>query len=224
VIDRVLYDWGYVVAVVAGLTFAADWLLTHAGAKAAALVKDRLAFEGSYELNPTWQAQIDAGQRFSWRAVGVGIALVFLGGLGRLLVESAEIDEAFFAAGVGAIMLLQTPILMQHAANLQTFRSLRRPGAVEGALRQSRRFTYEQASWTFVRYAVLWLLLWVPSQQAFFLGGAAACVGIAIRFRRLGRAAGAASQADAPGMADPQGVASDDDDVPSVPWPAEVDA
>jgi hypothetical protein len=198
VIDRVLYDWGYLVAAAVGLTFAADWTLTHAGAKAAALVKDRLSFEGSYELNPTWQAEVDGGRRFSWRAVGVGALLIFAVAWGRLLVAIAGFPPAVFAAGLGMVMLVQAPILMQHAANLGAFRALLDPSAVQGGLRHSRWFVYEQAAWTFVRYAALWFALWVPSQQAFFLGGVASCLLVALRFRRYGRAARAPGAATAP--------------------------
>ena len=41
----------------------------------------------------------------------------------------------------------------------------------------SRWLVLRQAAWYLFRFAVLWLVLWVPSQQAFFLGGAYDCAG-----------------------------------------------
>lgn len=74
------------------------------------------------------------------------------------------------------VALLQAPTIMVHAKNLQTFRDLADPTAITGSVRFSRWLVLRQAAWYLVRFAVLWLVLWVPSQQAFFLGGALSCL------------------------------------------------
>ena len=175
-IDRVVYDWAPLVALVAVGTFVLDWGLTHIGAAASQKVRERWAIEGSYELNPTWQAEIDSGPRFSWRLVGVAAVLVALLLAMRYLVEFAELDPAFFAVAAGAVLLLQAPTIMAHATNLQMFRDLADPTAITGSVTFSRWLTLRAAAWYLVRFAVLWLALWVLSQQAFFLGGALSCL------------------------------------------------
>ena len=197
-IDRVLFDWAPVAIVVVVAAFFADYLLTHLGARASQRVRDRWSVEGSYEMNPTWERQIDSGRLLGLRVFVVPALLAALLAAVRLLswVGGELVDPAFFAFAVGSIALLQAPVLMVHAANLQTFRDLADPTAVEGGVRYRRWFVYSQGAAHLVRFAVLWLVLWLPSQQAFFLGGALACLIFARRLTRLGtvarRAAGVA--------------------------------
>jgi len=199
VIDLALFDWAPLVIAIVVATFFADYLLTHLGARASRLVSERWSVEGSYELNPTWEKQIDSG-----RIVGprVFLAAALLGaalGAARLLAwpGGEPLEPAIFAFFAGVMLLLQAPILMVHAANLQTFRDLRDPTAVEGGLRYRRWFIYRQGAAHLVRFGVLWLLLWLPSQQAFFLGGAFSCFAFGWRLWKLGVAARAAPAGDA---------------------------
>ena len=188
-IDRVVYDWAPLVAVLAVVTFILDWSLTHIGAAASHRVRDRYAVEGSYELNPTWEADIDAGRRFTWRMVGVAVLLAALLLAMRYLIELEELDPAVFAVAAGAVLLIQAPTIMVHATNLQMFRDLADPTAVTGSITFSRWLLVRQAASYLIRFAVLWLLLWVPSQQAFFLGGVLSCSMFGVRLARLPAAA-----------------------------------
>jgi hypothetical protein len=208
VIDRVLYNWAPLVALVAVGLFVVDWTLTHVGAAASKRVAERWAVEGSYELNPTWQAEVDAGRRFTWRLVGVAVALAALLLAMRYVVELGELDPAIFAAAAGAVLLLQAPTIMVHANNLQTFRDLADPTAITGSVRFSRWLVLRQAAWYLVRFAALWLVLWVPSQQAFFLGGALSCLLFA---RRLALLPAAARRSAAPAPASAAVVNSSDE-------------
>jgi hypothetical protein len=190
-IDRVLFDWAPVaIAVVVGC-FIADYSLTHIGARASERVRDRWRVEGSYEMNPTWERQIDSRRWFGWRVVLVPVLLVLALASLRILagIFSVYADPAYFAAAVGVMLLLQAPILMLHAANLHTFRLLADPTAAQGSIVYRRWFVYRQGIVYLAGFCVLWLLLWVPSQQAFFLGGAASCALFARRFVQLGAAA-----------------------------------
>ena len=190
-IDRVLFDWAPVaIAAVVGAFFA-DYLLTHLGARASERVRDRWSVEGSYELNPTWERQIDSRQVIGWRVFGVAGLLAASLGLARYLAwpSGEPLDPAFFSFAVGAIALLQAPVLIVHATNLQTFHDLADPTAAEGGVRYRRWFVYRQSAGHLWRFAVLWLLLWLPSQQAFFLGGALSCVLFGRRMFHLGVAA-----------------------------------
>jgi hypothetical protein len=188
-IDQVLFDWAPVVVALIGIAVVLDWQLTHAGAKASKLVRHVWQGEGSYEMNPTWEHEVDAGRRLSWRFVGVIAVLLAALLVGRYLPGLAELDPALFGFAIGAVTLIQAPIFMVHAANLQTFRALADPTAVSGRILFHRPFMYGQSGWHFGRYAVLWLILWVPSQQAFFLGGALGCLILARRMFGLADAA-----------------------------------
>jgi hypothetical protein len=134
--------------------------------------------------------------------VAVAVVLAALLLAMRYLVELGEIDPAFFAVAAGAVLLLQAPTIMVHANNLQTFRDLADPTAITGSVRFSRWLVLRQAAWYLVRFAVLWLVIWVPSQQAFFLGGALSCL---LFGRRLAALPAAARGSAAPTPAPTQG-------------------
>ena len=190
-IDRVLFDWAPVaIALVVGCFFA-DYTLTHVGARASELVRDRWRVEGSYEMNPVWERQIDSRRWFGPRVLLVPLALAGILSLLRLLAGLVDVyaDPAYFALGVGTMLLIQAPVLMLHAANLQTFRLLADPTAVVGGIVYRRWFVYRQGIVYLAGFAVLWLLLWVPSQQAFFLGGVLSCGVFARRLAQLAKAA-----------------------------------
>jgi len=190
-IDQVLADWAPVTIATVVICFLADYVLTHLGAQAAHGVRDRWSVEGSYEMNPTWERQIDSGRWFSWRVLFVAASLAVLLGAVRLLVQPGlfGLGPAFFGFAAGLILLLQAPVLIAHATNLQTFRDLADPTAVQGGLHFRRWYVYRQGASYVLRFGILWLLLWIPSQQAFFIGGAVSCLLWARRMAQLGEAA-----------------------------------
>jgi len=196
-IDRVLFDWAPVTVAVVGIAVALDFWLTHAGARASQLVRHVWEGEGSYEMNPTWESDVDAGRRFSWRLFGATAALIVALLAVRYVPFLTELGPAYFAFAAGAIMLVQAPVFIAHVSNLQTFRALADPAAETGRILMHRPFLYGQSGWHFARFAVLWLLLWVPSQQAFFLGGALGCFAFARYMLRLAEEAEASRPAPA---------------------------
>jgi hypothetical protein len=195
VIDQVVFDWAAVAILVVVGCFFADYTLTHLGARAAGRVRDRWRIEGSYEMNPTWERQIDSGRWFGWRVFLVPAALALMLATIRVLAGLLDVyaDPAYFGFAVGAMLLIQAPILVLHALNLETFRLLAEPDAAQGSIVYRRWFGYRQSVVYLVGFAVLWLALWLPSQQAFFLGGVASCAIFARRFAQL--AAGARTAA-----------------------------
>jgi hypothetical protein len=213
-IDHVLFDWAPVVIALVVGAFFADYTLTHLGARAAERVRDRWTVEGSYEMNPTWEGQIDSRRWFGWRVLVAPAAVAATLGAVRFLAgldgeafdpELLIFDPAYFAFAAGVMLLIQAPVLMLHAANLQTFALLADPAAAEGGITFRRWVAYRQGTRYLAGFAVLWLVLWLPSQQAFFLGGAVSCLTIAWWFGRLGdKATGTRS----PSSVEPGGTAS----------------
>jgi hypothetical protein len=200
VIDRVLFDWAPVaIAMVVGAFFA-DYLLTHLGARASQKVRDRWSVEGSYEMNPTWERQIDSGRILGPRMFVVAALLAVLLAAARLLTwpGGEPLEPAFFGFAVGLMLGLQAPVLMTHGANLAMFRALLDPTAVDGGTRFRRWFVYRQGAIYLWQFAILWGLLWIPSQQAFFLGAALACVLFGRRLYILGLEARTAPSAPSP--------------------------
>jgi len=198
VLDQNLYDWAPLVIFLPSLAFLADWTLTLAGARAYRTISHRWSVEGSYEMNPAWEAAVDSGKWLNARVIAV--AVVFLAALAALWLATLAFETvdgaalfsgpAIFAFAAGTLLLVQVPTLMNHAANLQQFRVFGDPSAANGQIRIARWVALNQTGWFYLRFAVLWLILGVASFQAFFLGGALGCLVIGLRFRRLGNSAG----------------------------------
>jgi hypothetical protein len=201
-VDRVLYDWAPLAIGTAAIAFILDWSLTHLGNRASRRVQDRWQSEGSYELNPSWEEAIDSGRPFTGRLVSVGLLMVGLLVAFRYLPVLVDLDPAFFAFTAGTILLLQAPIMMAHGTNLHTYRALADPDAVEGRILFRRWFLYGQSAWFMTQFAALWFALWLPSQQAFFLGGAVGCLLLARWMFRLAKVANSPAPATSPPAVD----------------------
>jgi hypothetical protein len=204
VIDSNLFRWAPLIVVLPSLAFLVDWAMTVLGARAASRVSHRWSVEGSYEMNPTWTSAVDRGSWFNWR-VGAVAFLMFalMAGLflviGELRLASGRLvdGQTLFSLAAGALLLVQAPTLMNHIANLQQFRALADESAASGQLRISRRLALSQTALLYGRFAGLWLVLWLASQQAFFLGGAIGCLIVGLRFWRLEREERAGSRQSA---------------------------
>jgi hypothetical protein len=197
VLDQNLYDWAPLVIFLPALLFVVDWTLTLAGARAYRSVSDRWSVEGSYEMNPAWETAVERGKWLHPRMVLV-TALYFALTAGLWLVtRSFAVQDgeeqvgaaSLFALGVGFILLVQAPILMNHAANLVQFRAMGDPSAMTGQVRFARWLALNETGWFYLRFAALWLILGVASFQMFFLGGALGCLTTGSRFWRLSRSA-----------------------------------
>jgi hypothetical protein len=197
VLDQNLYDWAALVIVLPALLFVVDWTLTLTGARAYHSVSDRWSVEGSYEMNPAWETAVERGKWLNARMV-LATALYFaLTAALWLLARAFDFqigDErvgaaGLFAFGVGLILLVEAPTLMNHAANLLQFRAMGDPSAMTGQARFARWFALNETGWFYLRFAALWLILGIASFQLFFLGGALGCLTTGLRFWRAGRSA-----------------------------------
>jgi hypothetical protein len=194
VIDQNLYNWAPLVLFVPALLFVADWSLTLIGARAYRTVSDRWSVEGSYEMNPAWEAAVESGRWFNPRILVVSLFYFVI--TAALWIVARGIDyqlgdppvalPGLFAFGVGLILLVQAPTLMNHAANLLQFRSMADPSSSSGHIHFSRWLAQLETGWVYFRFAALWLVLGVVSFQLFFLGGALGCLVTGYRFWRTG--------------------------------------
>ena len=203
-LDQNLYDWAPLVIFLPALAFLADWTLTLAGARAYRTISHRWSVEGSYEMNPVWEAAVESGKWLNSRVIAV--AVIFLALLAALWLATVALDTvggaalfsgpAIFAFAAGTLLLVEVPTLMNHATNLLQFRVLADPLAASGGIRIARWFALGETAWFYLRFAVLWLVLGLASFQAFFLGGTVGCLVIGLRFRRLGHSARTAPLAE----------------------------
>ncbi len=175
------------------LAYTADFALTMYTARLyRAYASQVLSFEGSFELTPAYQADVDALRRWSprfWLAL-----LASTVGLGLVWVLSVVVLKlpAFFAFLLGALLLRQAAVHMRHARNLVLFGAIRDTSDVSGRLAYARPLVYKLSAAEFLAFGLLFLLLAGVAGSWFLLGGAVSCVVTGWQHVRLARAARAA--------------------------------
>jgi len=131
-----------------------------------------IVFEGSFELTPYFQKDIDALRRVSPRFVlafilmnGILAALWFI----RRLVPGMEPMHMMF---LGCIVLLQCTIHLRHFRTWHLFRSMRAPSGIVGRIEYRRPVILRASASEMFSFAGMWLLLAAVLGSWFFFGGA----------------------------------------------------
>jgi hypothetical protein len=173
--------------IVVGL-FVSDSLLTIACARlyqqgAKAYVK----FEGSYEITPYHQQDVDALRALSprfWRAVG-GLAFIVTA-LWWLCTATFFYPEPFMLA-MGAIVLIQLTVHIRHLRNYALFRALLAGGAARGAIEYARPAMLQHSALECFLFAGLYLVIFLVTSSWFVLGGVLSCTSTGVFHARLAR-------------------------------------
>jgi len=149
-------------------------------------VREKMAFEGSYEITPFYQGDIDALRRVSPRFVLVlVIGVVTLTLPGRVAAESSP---GFFSFILGALILLQLTIHIRHVRNYVLFRAMATDG-IRGRLEYARPLLLKSSAVEIAMFAVMFGVLFVITANLFVLGGAFGCTVVAVQHWSLMRRA-----------------------------------
>jgi hypothetical protein len=168
--------------------YVADYYLTLAGVRLYGQGANRvIVFEGSYELNPLFQQDIDRRRRFSSRfLVMLGVTCLLIAFVWRG-VWLRWFPPGIFRFWMGSLLLIELAVLMRHLRNIVTFRQLRHADDIAGQISYSRRWTLRSSALDLALFAGLFALLALIADPWFFLGGALACAGAALRHLRYSR-------------------------------------
>ena len=149
-------------------------------------VKEHIVFEGSYELTPYYEKDIDGLKKLSPRFLGAlalsSALLVVLWYLSRLL-------DAFepFSLAFGAMVLLEAAVYLRHLRNRSLFKNMIDKGGLTGQTRYSRWLILSNSASELFAFAGLFLLLAILLGSFFLLGGALSCLATGARHRQMGK-------------------------------------
>jgi len=141
-------------------------------------------FEGSYELTPYFQRDVDSLRIISPRfvlALVATSAVLFL--FWRLTPPS--VPELYFFL-LGALILIQLSVHVRHFRNLFIFRAAG-SDAVRGRIEYSRRVSLRASSIEMLSFSGLFFVIFVFTESWFVLGGVVACLSLAAKHWRLAR-------------------------------------
>ena len=128
-------------------------------------------FEGSLELTPQFQDDIDNLRWFSPRfllAFLLSNTLIILSWW--LTVKWAQWPEVHLFV-IGGMLLLEATVHLRHLRVFVLFRQLSFGEGIEGKIYQTRWFGYQASGWEFMASASLYLLLSIAAGSWFILGG-----------------------------------------------------
>ena len=151
-------------------------------------------FEGSFELTPQYQKDIDALKPVS----RLHLTLLIL--YSTLIIFIWWITQYFFYLQwayllyLGMFLLLEAAVHIRHLRNVSLIREIRKNGGVEGQIRYQKWFTYKLSALEFYVLSGLFLIIAALTYSLFFLGGAIMCFGTGFKHSRLAKKAESIAQ------------------------------
>jgi hypothetical protein len=154
-------------------------------------VRDHIGFDGSFELTPFHQVEVDALRRFGPRFF---LALI----LGATVVAamwwmsvSGETTPATYEFGLGMIVLLQLAVHVRHLRNLSLFRSILAGGAISGRIEYARSTLLTNSAVELIAFGALYAIVSLVVGSMFLAGGALGCAVLGGQQLQLARRASA---------------------------------
>jgi hypothetical protein len=146
-----------------------------------------MVFEGSYEITPYFQKDIDAlkpiSSRFLWMLF---LSNFFLAWVWFLTVESMP---GFYPFALGSLILAELVVHLRHLRNLFMFREMIASDSVRGRIEYSRPFMLRTSSRELFAFSALFLVLCLFIPSWFLVGGALKCFSTGVQHLRLSRKA-----------------------------------
>ena len=170
------------------ILYISDYYLTIRSARGFREV-DRFRFEGSMELTPQFQKDVDHLRPVSKRhilwLVASSLILLIVWWITQLSIYLAWTYPLY----LGMFLLLEVAVHLRHLRNLASIREIRRNGGVDGQITYKQWFSYRNSANELYITGTFFLLVALLTFSLFFVGGAIACYGTAFQHGRLAKKA-----------------------------------
>jgi hypothetical protein len=134
-------------------------------------VNEKLLIQGSFELNPYFQRDIDALKVISPRFLAMLLITALL--LTLMWILDSQSTPEFYEFVLGSMVLLEVAVHVQHIRNFFMFRMFSKSDCVRGRIEYSRPFTLRTSSIELFAFSGLFLILFAFTPSWFVLGGSA---------------------------------------------------
>jgi len=168
------------------ILYIADYTLTIIGARYyKSGAQEHFLFEGSYELSPEFQNDIDALRTFSPTFIKAimtsSLLIVFL----WYFSFTNFLALFFFKFLVGGIIIREFVPLFMHVHNITLFHFAYKNQGVSGQVQYKQWLSYRMASLKMITYSFFFLFVYFLSGSISFLGGAVLTASTGLKFSRL---------------------------------------
>ena len=156
-------------------------------------LKEYIVFEGSFELTPYFQADVDTLRRISPRFVrALTLSLLLIGLLWLLTVNVLPLP-GIFSFAIGGLLLREAAVHLRHGRNLALMRLTRTGGGLTGKVTYARWLLLKLSALELWAFAGLFLLIALAWGSWFFLGGGVFCLFTGLQHWRLSSKVGIVS-------------------------------
>jgi len=144
-------------------------------------------FEGSFELTPHYQKDIDNLQPISRLHIILLLAYSLLILLVWWITRLSVYLEWTYPLYLGMFLLLEVAVHLRHLRNVALIREIKKNGGVEGQIHYRKWFSYRISASELYIYAILFLLIALLTYSLFFLGGSIMCFGMGFKHGRMAK-------------------------------------
>jgi hypothetical protein len=134
----------------------------------------KIVLEGSYEITPYFQSDIDSLNFFSVRFLGALLWSVML--LAMTWWFSQQSTNDFYQAILGALICTELAIHVRHFRNLFLFRAARDSDAISGRIEYSRHLMLRMSAIELFTFAAFYFVIFAFTSSWFVLGGSINCL------------------------------------------------
>jgi hypothetical protein len=144
-------------------------------------------FEGSFELTPQYQKDINALKTVSKLHITLlvlySFLIIFIWWFTRLVIYFPWTYLLYLRM----FLLLEIAVHLRHFRNVSLIREIKQNGGVDGQISYRKWFTYRISASEFYTFSALFLIIAILSYSPFFLGGAIMCLGTGFKHSRLAK-------------------------------------
>jgi len=146
-------------------------------------------FEGSFELTPQYQKDIDHLRPISRLHMILLLAYSLLILIVWWITRLSIYLEWSYPLYLGMFLLLEVAVHLRHLRNMALIQEIKKHDGVEGQISYKKWFSYRISARELYIHATLFLLVALLTYSLFFLGGALMCYGTGFKHSRLAKRA-----------------------------------
>jgi len=169
------------------ILYCSDYGLTIACARLyQAGARERIAFEGSYEITPYYQRDVNSLRLVSPRfVIALVLSLIWLSAMWWSATTASW--PVMYSWALGAIVGIELAIHMRHFRNLFLFRAIVGTDQVRGRIEYARVLMLRASSFELLAFSGLFTVLVLFTRSSFAVGGAVSCLMVAVNHWMLAR-------------------------------------
>jgi len=148
-------------------------------------VNTTIVFQGSYELTPQFQKDIDSLRRISPRFIALLLYTTGLLALSWYVTVSFELEPDLYLFLSGALVLLELAIHVRHFRNFYLFRLASKSEGIHGRIEYERFVSLRASALELASFAGIYLIIALVTRSEFVFGGAVMTLATAWKHRKL---------------------------------------